>query len=589
MRWAIVAVLVGVLATSAGAAVPGEARAIADLCARAATLRDAGFESDAVGLYKTALERSPASPCAKQGLHDGPPLTLGSVLDDIAELVPRLLLAVAVLLLALFCVLLLGHIRPLHRRLVRVPGLGRMLSPRLTLASLGDGSGHDIGATLDARIRMQLAESRRLALLHEGPAYEMDRSTPAEDFAELVAGDSGLKSALEKASESSDQLKIVASVLTLLYTLLPTQRLTVSGIVEPVTGPCATATLYLDDGGRPVAAATLRGSIPDIARDLTAADFVELAAPAAIWVQYEVARAIRRDMDRGPDAAVSYALVREGMEKQRAGDVAGARSRFSQARELDDRNWAASLNLAMTEARLANDYERAIEILDCAFQAIQHASPQKDRAPGERPHIADADYYRLGYQLAAQLMNRAAAPQDRRRGQPSGAAAIINQDPLAVARQLLDDAAIVRRSIAARSRSRLRRRRPAPQEYRLQTFLAETIEPCCALIAARRLHQLGRADEAQPLVDDVLGRARRGELSYRAYYSLACLEANDGDDSDAILYLSRALYKAPRARRAELAEWAQSDPGFASLRVAVHDLVAPLDASAPAPASTSTS
>jgi tetratricopeptide (TPR) repeat protein len=366
-----VAVLVGVLATSAGAAV-SEAPGVADLCTRAATLRDAGEWSDAAGAYKSALEKSPRSPCATKGLKDGPKTTFGSVLDDVTELVPQLLLAAALVLLVLFCVLLLGHIRWLHRRLVRVPGLGRMLSPRLTLTALGDGSGLSLAPTLDARIKMQLAESRRLALLREGPAYEMDRSTPAEDFAELIAGDSGLKSALEKASESSDQLKIVAAVLSLMYTLLPTQRLTVSGIVEPVTGPCATATLNLDEGGRPVAAATLRGSTPDPERPLTAADFVDLGAPAAIWVQYEVARAIRGDIDRGPDAAVSYALVREGMEKQRHGDVEGARHKFSQARELDDRNWAASLNLAMTEARLAKDYDRAIELLDGAFREIQH-------------------------------------------------------------------------------------------------------------------------------------------------------------------------------------------------------------------------
>jgi tetratricopeptide (TPR) repeat protein len=367
----LVAVMVGVLATSAGAAA-SEPREVADLCTRAATLRAAGEESDAVNAYKAALEKSPTSPCATKGLDDGPPTTLGSVLDDIVELVPQLLLAAGLLLLALFCVLLLGHVRVLHRKLVRIPGLGRMLSPRLTLAALGDASGQNVGATVDARMKMQLAESRRLALLREAPPFDIDRSTPAEDFAELIAGDSGLKSALEKASESSDQLKIVGAVLTLMYTLLPTQRLTVTGILEPVTGPCATATLNLDEGGRPVAAATLRGSTPDPERALSAGDFVDLAAPAAIWVQYEVARAIRGEIDRGPDAAVSYALVREGLEKQRDGDAAGARHKFSQARELDGRNWAASLNLAMTEARLAKDYDRAIEILDVAFQEIQH-------------------------------------------------------------------------------------------------------------------------------------------------------------------------------------------------------------------------
>lgn len=367
----MVAVVVGVLAASAGAALP-EQPGIAELCGRAATLRAAGLESDAVGVYKSALEQSPTSPCATKGLRDGAPTTFASVLDDIIEVLPQLLLAAGLAALTVFCVLLLGHVRLLHRKLVRVPGLGRMLSPRLTLQPLCDHSGKQVGETLDARVKKQLAESRRLAYMRAGPAYEMDFSTPGEDFADLVAGDGGLNSALEKASESSDQLKIVGAILTLMYTLLPTQRLTVSGVLEPITGPCVSATLNLDEGGRPVAAATLLGSIPEDGRELNAADFVRLAEPAAVWVQYEVARAIRGDIDRGPNAAVSYALVREGLEKQRAGDVDGARSRFLQARELDGRNWAASLNLAMTEARLAKDYNRAVEILDSAFGEIQH-------------------------------------------------------------------------------------------------------------------------------------------------------------------------------------------------------------------------
>lgn len=198
-----------------------------------------------------------------------------------------------------------------------------------------------------------------------------------------------------------------------------------------------------------------------------------------------------------------------------------------------------------------------------------------------RPHIADADYYRLGYQLAAQLMNREAAGQDGL-PRPLGAPRIAAEEPLDVALALLRDA---RAMLAWYDRrihhNRLRWRVPTAQEERLRTFLAATIEPSCALLAARRLHQLGRADEAAPLTEHVLELARAEQLSYRAYYALACLEANDGDDRDAILYLSRALYKAPRARRDELAEWALSDPAFASLRTAVGELVAALDPQAP--------
>lgn len=343
-------------------------------CAVADALRAAGESAAARSDYVALLRRNPAETCASAGLKElaaKPPATLSSRLDGIASALPDVLLLLGLVGIGVFALLLLGHSRWMHRGLARVWGIGRMLSPRLTLKPLGDQSGQAVGATIDARIQRHLAEMRRLAALRQGPSYEMDFSTPDEDFADLVAGDGGLQSALDKASASSEHMKIVTAVLTLLYTLLPTQRLTVTGVVEPVIGPRASATLNLDEGGRPIAAATLLGSIPEGNGDPKARDFVTLSEPAAVWVQYEVARAIRGDIDRGPNAAVSYALVREGLENELAGDTEAARAKFEQAHELDDRNWAASLNLAMTEARLANDYARAIEILDSAFAAIQ--------------------------------------------------------------------------------------------------------------------------------------------------------------------------------------------------------------------------
>jgi hypothetical protein len=188
-----------------------------------------------------------------------------------------------------------------------------------------------------------------------------------------------------------------------------------------------------------------------------------------------------------------------------------------------------------------------------------------------RPHIADADYYRLGYQLAAQLLNRAAIPLAA--DVETGAPQVVNDDPLAVAEQLLADARAVLAWYDARSASWMRWRRPAPQEERLRTFLAETIVPCCALVAARRLYQLDRRGPALLFVADVLRRASRGALSYRAYYALACLEANTGAVAAALGHLLRALHDAPRNRRAELAQWAESDPAFQALRGEVRSIV----------------
>ena len=189
-----------------------------------------------------------------------------------------------------------------------------------------------------------------------------------------------------------------------------------------------------------------------------------------------------------------------------------------------------------------------------------------------RPHSADADYYRLGYQLAAQLLNRDAEPGAPARTEP-GAPAIVNNEPLTVAQQLLGDAGAVLAWLDARRTTWMRWRRPTHQEEHLGTFLAETVEPCCAVIAARRLYQLGRAEEAQAYVADVRRRAQDGTLSYRAYYAVACLEGGTGDRHEALAHLARALRDAPRNRREELAQWARNDPDFEGLRAEVGGVV----------------
>jgi hypothetical protein len=357
--------------SKAGAARRALAAQTKALCDRGDMMRAAGEWSEAVSAYTGALEKTPGTSCVKNGLEAGPPVTIRSRLGDVASALPDVLVLLGLGFVGLFLLLLLGHAPRVFDKMIHMPVLGTMLAPKLTVNPIDDQSGQEVGKTLDARINKHLSEMRRLASAEAGPAYELDFSTPDEDFADLVAGDSGLSSALDKASEGSDHLKIVGAVLTLIYTLLPTQRLAVSGVLEPEVDRRASLTLSLADGGRPVAAHTVHGSSAADTEKIGAADFIKLAAPAAVWAQYEVARVVGGVTDRGPEAATAYALVREGIDEALAGDELAARVKFVQARDLDASNWAASLNLAMTEARLANDYTRAAEILDGAFQRIQ--------------------------------------------------------------------------------------------------------------------------------------------------------------------------------------------------------------------------
>jgi Flp pilus assembly protein TadD len=56
---------------------------------------------------------------------------------------------------------------------------------------------------------------------------------------------------------------------------------------------------------------------------------------------------------------------------QLAGDDAQARAAYQHALELYPRNWAARVNLAVTEARLAGSYRISITILEDALAAMR--------------------------------------------------------------------------------------------------------------------------------------------------------------------------------------------------------------------------
>jgi hypothetical protein len=203
----------------------------------------------------------------------------------------------------------------------------------------------------------------------------------------------------------------------------------------------------------------------------------------------------------------------------------------------------------------------------------------KDPTKG-RDYLSDANYYRLGYQLAAQLLNRRLArrdeaPPDDTARDPQGSDL---PDPLDVARRVLADTRLMLAWFCDRSsRTKWRRwNRIEPHEERLITFLAETVEPCTHLAAATALHErreTGDLEMAQQHVDAVMERARDNKLSYRVYYSLACWQARLADPSDAegrlelaLEYLDKSLSMAPRARAIALAEWAEKDPSLTGLR-----------------------
>ena len=63
----------------------------------------------------------------------------------------------------------------------------------------------------------------------------------------------------------------------------------------------------------------------------------------------------------------SYALIREGLTAHFDQDETTAREFFEEALARQKSNWSAYVNLALTEARLAQDFDGAILILDDAL------------------------------------------------------------------------------------------------------------------------------------------------------------------------------------------------------------------------------
>jgi tetratricopeptide (TPR) repeat protein len=590
-------------ALAQGAPAPSPER----LCAVGAAYAEAGRDDKALDSYEAALEANPRLRCARKGVEALGPSWLERTMGTITASLPQALLGAALIALLLFALLLLGYSQRVYRVLVQIPGVGRLISPRMSMdpptdAGLDPDKG--VGEALAARIKERLQRVRDQAVGGRAASYELDYATGTDALFNFVSADGALRSALDKAGDVSGQTKVVAAVLNLLYTALPVPRVRVSGVLEPVPAPVApastvsaTLTLAVDKGSRLSAATTLRGSC--VARRPNATDYLALAEAAAVWIQYEVARVLRGE--GAPGEANAYAHVREGIVHHRAGDDQAARLAFEAALAESPANWVARVNLALTECRLADDYERGIYVLDEALHAMVEpdvalpaAGPVPDGAP---PHLASADYYRLVHQLAAQLLNAAAGGA---RPQANG---VPGQDyvtrALGCAGTLALGADRMLGWYDQRRAGRPRRSlRLAPEEERLRRFLSEAVRPSADLLAAvahLREGQLELANTHAQAVYTRIGARDKEPVSYRVHYTLACyeaelaaLEADKGRRRSvsrayplatdlaawraedpverAFTALARSLTDVWGPRRDELVSWARKDPSLELLR-----------------------
>lgn len=339
-------------------------------CARGQSYLSVHRNEDATEAFKAGLEENPVAPCALKGLEEAGPSWETRVIGEITGSIPDVLVACGLALLAVFAFLLLGYQKHLGPRMRRIWGLRRLLSPRLTIGVLADEAAEGKpGAPFTARIKDRLRRARDEAESENASEYNLDFGTPGEEFVDIVSGSGGLKSALEKASEVSDQTKIVGAVLNIAYSLLPIPRFAVSGAAEPPSKTGAAATLILERDATLEAAITVHergrtGGKP------TPSDYVHLADPAAVWIQYEIARVLDSKVVE-LDAAESWLLVRKGLDHYAREEVGQARASFREAIHLNRRNWAAVLGVAMTEARLGRRFDQSITLLGEALTEMR--------------------------------------------------------------------------------------------------------------------------------------------------------------------------------------------------------------------------
>jgi tetratricopeptide (TPR) repeat protein len=309
---------------------------------------------------------------------DGPDLLSRSI-TWLGRAIPNLGIVLGALVIVVFALLMLGYNRRLRGQMTRMWLLGRILRPRLTIEKLDDGAladGSKVGTPVAARIKERLAAYNEEAQGAGGDGskgfdaeHEIDFGTGVEELADLVSGDSALRAAFDKASGLSDQTKAVMALADLMYAALPIPKLKVSGVLSPPFEQAVSATLNLEMDASQRAAVTLTRPTGETA---TSADFLGLADPGAVWVQYEVARAVARAPVKSEEAE-SYALVREGLDRYFAGDPVGALAAYKKAIGVDPKNWAAYVNRAVLIARVDRDYQQAIGLCQDALDQLTEA------------------------------------------------------------------------------------------------------------------------------------------------------------------------------------------------------------------------
>jgi hypothetical protein len=269
-------------------------RQVQAMCDRGDVLQDVHRDADARAAFKAALEKNPRVDCVKDGLNDLEQNWLSRFMDGVIGSLDKVLVGIGLALVLTLLTMMLGYWNRARGRLLKLPGVGRLLGPRLALAIDDGATDKKLKAAMEARIRETLQSFRQRAL-EDSPDcdYDLDVVPAGERFAISATGTSALREALNKAREVSSHSQAVGAILDILYAALPIQRFTLVGVLDPPAAGAASLTLTLEADARLEAAIKLEGRRSGAPTD---DDYLELSGPAAVWVQYEVLRVLGRDV-----------------------------------------------------------------------------------------------------------------------------------------------------------------------------------------------------------------------------------------------------------------------------------------------------
>jgi tetratricopeptide (TPR) repeat protein len=345
-------------------------------CKLGETYKGLGREEQAIKTYEKALEINLESECAKTGLKNvGPGGVTGiakeasSFTDSVVELAGAVAAGLGVLAIALFIFLSLARVPWLGGYIRKLPGIGRLIGPRLSIEPISDDAADGkAGAPLAAAIKedMQVLREEALAPLSSDD-YDLDWPAPQEAFAEFVSDEAGLKNALEKASDISEQAKTVAAILSIVYWTLPIKRLTLSGVAGPTHGGAGIA-VGLEENGKLAASTTIASKV--VNADPKVPDYVDLATAVAVWTQFGIG-CILAGQPITPEGAQSFALLRQGIDAaKQPGSESVARNYLQEAIRLDSENWAAYVAMASMPAEDDEHHELVVQSLLLGLKEI---------------------------------------------------------------------------------------------------------------------------------------------------------------------------------------------------------------------------